>query len=63
MGPKGNDHGIVVGAGLELEVEPGTELLAQRVPQRPVEPAAVGGVDHQLHQIGAVAPRPTLPVE
>ena len=47
--PEGDDDGIVVGAGLELEVEPGAELLAQRVAQRPVEPAAVGRVDHQLH--------------
>ena len=47
--PEGDDDGIVVGARLELEVEPGAELLAQRVPQRPVEPAAVGRVDHELH--------------
>ena len=38
--PEGDDDGVVVGAGLELEVEAGAELLAQRVAQRPVEAAA-----------------------
>ena len=47
--PEGDDDGVVVGAGLELEVEPGAELLAQRVPHGPVEAAAVRRVDHELH--------------
>ncbi len=49
VGSEGDDDGVVVGARLELEVEPGTELLAQRVPHRSVEPAAVRRVDHELH--------------
>ena len=52
--PQRDDHGVVVGARLELEVEPGAELLAQRVAHRPVEPAAVGRVDDELHPAGLV---------
>ena len=33
--PERDDDGIVVGARLELEVEPGAELLAQRIAQSP----------------------------
>ena len=46
--------GVVAGGRLQLEVEGAAELLAQRQPERPVDPAAEGGVHHELHPAGVV---------
>ena len=45
---------VVARRGLELEVERAAELLAQREPERAVDPAAVRRVDHELHAAGVV---------
>ena len=43
-------HDVVLsGCRLELEVELATEALAQRQPPSPIDAAAIGRVDHELH--------------
>ena len=48
------NHRVVVGGGLQLEVEALAELLAQRETQRPIEPPAPRRVDHELHSTRVV---------
>ena len=48
------DDRVVVGGRLELEVEGDAEPLAQRQPERPVDAAAVGGVDDELRALALV---------
>jgi hypothetical protein len=54
MRPQRDDDGVVAGRGLELEVEPDAELLAQRVAHGPVDAAAERRMDDQLHAVGVV---------
>ena len=54
MGAERDHHGVVAGRRLELEVEADAELLAQGVAHRPVDAAAAGRVDDQLHAVGIV---------
>ena len=51
---EGQDDGVVVRGGLQLEVERSAELFAQREAERPVDTPAVGRVDDQLHPAGLV---------
>ena len=46
---EGEDDVVLGGGGLELEVEPPAEALAERKSERPVDPAAERGVDDELH--------------
>ena len=48
------DDSVVIGRGLELEVEGGTEPLPECEAQSLVDPATEGGVDDQLHAAGLV---------
>ncbi len=54
LGPEGEHDGVVVGGGLELEVEGDAEPLPQRQPERPVDPPSVRGVDDELGALGLV---------
>ena len=54
LGPEGEDHGVVVRRGLQLEVERDAEPLAQRQAQRPVDAATEGRVDDQLRPLAVV---------
>ena len=47
--PERQQDRVVAGRGLQLEVERDAEPLAQRQPERPVEPGAERGVPDQLH--------------
>ena len=50
MGGGQREDDVVLGrGGLQLEVERAAEALAQRQPPRPVDAAAVGRMDDQLH--------------
>ena len=49
LGAEREHHRVVIGGGLELEVEGGAEALAQRQAQAPVDAAAQRGVHHHLH--------------
>ena len=46
---QGEDDGVLIGGGLELEVKGPTETLAQGQAPGPVDAPAKGGVDHHLH--------------
>src|SRR5438477_55929 len=48
------EHGVVAGRGLQLEIEGGAEALAQRQAERAVEPRAERRMHHQLHATGVV---------
>ena len=52
--PERQQHRVVAGRCLELEVERQAELLAQRQPQRSVDAGAQRGVDDQLHAAAGV---------
>ena len=52
--PERQHDGVVVGRGLQLEVERDAEPLAQGQAERPVDPAAVGRVHDQVHALGVV---------
>ena len=54
LGPERQDHGVVVGRGLELEIEGGAEAFAQRQAQAPVDAPAEGCVHDHLHAPGLV---------
>ena len=54
LGPERQQHGVVAGRRLELEVEVQAELLAQPEAERPVDPGAQRGVDDELHPAGLV---------
>ena len=54
MGPEREHDGVVARRGLQLEVERAAELLAQRQPERPVDPPAVRRVHDELHPAGLV---------
>ena len=47
-------HGVVVGRGLQFEVERAAEAFAQRQTQPAVQAPPVGAVDHELHAAGLV---------
>ncbi len=51
---EGDDHGVIVGRCLELEVEAPTELLAQGIAHCPVDTPAPWRVDDELHAAGLV---------
>ena len=49
LGAERQQHGVVAGSCLQLEVERQAELLAQPEAERPVDSGAERGVDDQLH--------------
>ena len=51
---EGEHDGVVAGRGLKLEVEPPAEALPEGEPERAVDPAPEGRVDHELHPAGLV---------
>jgi len=51
---EGEEHAVVGGGGLQLEVEGAAEPLAEREPQGPVLAGAEGGVQDELHAPGLV---------
>ena len=53
-GAQGQDDGILVRRGLQLEVEGPAETLAQGQSPGPVDPASEGAVEHQVHVAGLV---------
>ena len=53
-GAQGQDDGILVRRGLQLEVEGPAEPLAQGQSPGPVDPASEGTVEHQVHVAGLV---------
>ena len=54
VGTEREHDGVVAGRRLQLEVEGAAELLAQREPERAVDPPAVRRVHHELHAAGLV---------
>ena len=54
LGAEREQHRVVVGRRLELEVEVDTELLAQREPKGAIDSAPEGRMHDKLHAAGLV---------